>query len=151
MLSVLLATGLLTDRSTPPVPQPTGLLAAFRLRYAAFAAVSDTTVQAFLDDALPYVTSFGDEATRGQMLLAAHNMVLADVPGIAKDASAQIPAGVTRFRSASMDVAVSDAAANRSVAGGYSATWYGQEFAKIQRRHVGGPRLVGFVEPLGCW
>lgn len=134
-------------------PQPGGATpASLKARYAAFAAVPDATVQVFLDDALPYVADFGDEADRGQMLLAAHYMVQAGTPGIVKTATEQIPAGVTRFRSASMDVAVSEAAANRSIASGYAATWYGVEFAKIQRRHLGAPRLVGYVEPLGlCW
>lgn len=122
--------------------------ADLKARYSAFAAVPDATVQLFLDDALPYVAAFGDEADRGQMLLAAHMMVQAGTPGVAQDASAQIPAGVTRFRSASMDVALSEAAANRSVNGGWSATRYGQEYAVMLRRHTGGPRLVCYVEPV---
>ena len=52
---------------------------------------------------------------------------------------------MTRFRSASMDVAVSEAAANRSLDTGYGSTRYGAEFAKLLRRHSGGPRLVGCV------
>lgn len=119
-----------------------------KTRYAIFTAVADATVQLFLDDALPYVTTFGDEADRGQMLLAAHMMVQADTVGIVKDATSEIPAGVTRFRSASMDVAISETAANRSMASGYASTWFGEEFAKLQRRYFGGPRLVGYVEPV---
>lgn len=126
----------------------TATVEGLKARYAIFEPVADATVQLFLDDALPYVSAFGDEADRGQLLLAAHMMVQAGTPGIVKDATSKIPAGVTRFSSASMDVAVSESAANRSVSGGYAATFYGQEFAKIQRRCIGGPRLVGYVEPV---
>jgi hypothetical protein len=126
----------------------TATTADLKARYAAFAPVPDATVALFLSDALPYVASFGDEADRGQMLLAAHMMVQAGTPGIVKDVTSEIPAGVTRFRSASMDVAISETAANRSIASGYASTWYGQEFAKLLRRYAGGPRLVGYVEPV---
>ncbi len=126
----------------------TATVEGLKARYAIFAPVADATVQLFLDDALPYVSMFGDEADRGQMLLAAHMMVQAGTAGIVKTAVEQIPAGVTRFRSASMDVGISESAANRSVSGGYASTWLGQEFAKMQRRHFGGTRLVGYVEPV---
>jgi hypothetical protein len=66
-----------------------------------------------------------------------------DASGITKTEAEQLPTGVTRFRSASMDVAVSETAANRSLGTGYSATRYGTEFAMLLRRHGGGPRLVG--------
>lgn len=129
-----------------------------KARYAIFAAVPDATVQLFLDDALPYVATWDDEADKGQMLLAAHEMIVAKVPGIVQDAAALIPAGVTRFKSAGMELAVSETAANRSIAGGYGATTFGEQFAVLLRRHNGGPRLVGYVEPrcdvfggYACW
>lgn len=127
-------------------------VAGLKARYAIFAPVSSATVQLFLDDALSSVAAFGEDADRGQMLKAAHDMIVSKVPGIIKDAAEQLPAGVTKFRSASMDVAVSETAANRSLLSGYASTWFGEEFAKLLRRHFGGPRLVGYVEPRGiCW
>lgn len=127
-------------------------VAGLKARYAIFAPVPDETVQLFLDDALSSVAAFGEDADRGQMLKAAHDMIVSKVPGIIKDAAEQLPGGVTKFRSASMDVAVSETAANRSLSYGYISTWFGSEFAKLLRRHCGGPRLVGYVEPRGiCW
>lgn len=123
-----------------------------KARYAIFAAVPDATVQLFLDDALPYVASWDDEADKGQMLLAAHEMIAAKVPGVVQDAAALIPAGVTRFKSGGMDIAMSETAANRSITGRYASTIFGEQFAVLQRRNVGMPRLVGYVEPVWpCW
>jgi len=127
-------------------------VAGFKARYAIFGPVPNETVQLFLDDALSSVAAFGEDADRGQMLKAAHDMIVASVTGIVKDASEQLPAGVTKFKSADMDVSVSEAAANRSLFYGYSSTWFGSEFAKLQRRYLGMPRLVGYVEPSSiCW
>lgn len=124
-------------------------VAGLKARYAIFAPVTDETVQLFLDDALPYVTAFEADADRGQMFKAAHDMIVSKVQGIIKDAAEQLPAGVTKFKSASMDVAVSETAANRSLLSGYASTWFGEQFAKLDRRYNGMPRLVGFVEPCG--
>lgn len=122
-------------------------VAGLKARYAIFAPVPNETVQLFLDDALSSVAAFGEDADRGQMLKAAHDMIVASVPGIIKDAAEQLPAGVTKFRSASIDVSVSEASANRSLLSGYASTWFGSEFAKLQRRCLGMPRLVGFGVP----
>lgn len=127
----------------------TATVTGLKTRYTIFAPVPDATVQLFLDDALPDVAQFGEDADKGQTLKAAHDMIVARTPGVIKDAAEQLPAGVTKFRSASMDVAVSESAANRSLLSGYASTWFGSEFAKLQRRHFGGPRLVGYVEPRG--
>ena len=95
---------------------------------------------------------WGTDYEPGLLSLAAHSMTTNRVPGITLDASEQLPDGVTSFRSASINVAVSEAAANRSVSGGYPSTSYGLEFAVMLRRNRGGPRLVGYIEPRGvCW
>lgn len=110
-------------------------------RYPDFAAVPVATIRAWLTDAERSVdTSWieGDYAA-ALMALAAHNMALA---GIGAAGAAQIPAGVTRFRSGQMDVAISEAAANAAAAGGTSATRYGQEFERLRYRSFGGPRVV---------
>jgi len=127
--------------------------ATLRLRYDAFQNVTDERIQYWLTDAGRIVTAdWGEDYEPGTLALAAHNMAINRVPGMTLDATSQIPAGVTRFRSASMDVGLSEAAANRTLSGGYSSTSYGAEFAVMLRRHCGGPRLVGYVEPRGvCW
>lgn len=117
-----------------------------RMRYPAFRGVAADDIEYWLADALRIVgPSWGDDADVAQLLLAAHNLTLVDAPGIAKTEAERLPAGVTRFRSASVDVGVSEAFANRVVTGGYSSTRYGQEFAVLLRRHGGGPRLVGYT------
>lgn len=118
--------------------------AVLRIRYPEFTGVDDAVIQYWLDDALRIVTvAWGPDATPGQLALAAHNMSLSGVAGINKTDAEQIPVGVTKFKSASMDVSVSEAAANRSLTGGYGATRYGQEFQIMLRRNAGGPFLVG--------
>jgi hypothetical protein len=126
---------------------------SLKLRYPAFANVGDDVIAYWLVDATRIVKpDWGDDYDIGLLSLAAHNMAAGKVAGLTLDAGEQLPAGVTRFRSASMDVAVSDAAANRSVSGGYSSTQYGLEFATLLRRNRGMPTLVGYVEPSGiCW
>lgn len=124
-------------------PEDTGAtVAEFRIRYPTFAAVPDETVTYWLTDSLRIVTAdWGADAVPAQMAFAAHEMSSRGVlPAVGASA---IPAGVTRFRSASMDVGISETAANWGLAGGYSTTAYGQEFAVFLRRHRGGPRLVG--------
>jgi hypothetical protein len=120
--------------------------ATLRLRYPAFAAVSDATIQYWLTDAERIVTAeWGDDEEPASFALAAHHMATNRVAGLVQDASAMIPAGVTSFRSAAFSADVSVAAANRTILGGYSSTSYGIEFAAMQRRNFGGPRLVGLV------
>lgn len=117
-----------------------------RFRHPEFRGVAADDIEYWLNDALKIVNpGWGDDADEGQIEYACHKMAVNKVPGIIKDEAEQIPAGVTRFRSASMDVAVSETAANRSIGTGYSATRYGAEFAVMLRRHGGGPRLVGYT------
>jgi hypothetical protein len=112
-------------------------------RYPAFADVDAGTVQYWLTDAERSVDtswSEGDYAA-GLMALAAHNMALA---GYGTDAAklAVIPAGVSRFKSGSLDVTLTDASANARMGASYDSTRYGQEYLALLRRNRGGP-LVG--------
>lgn len=123
-----------------------------RLRYDAFANVTDERIQYWLTDAARTVdATWGVDQEPATLALAAHNMVLNNVPGITQTEASELGPGITRFRSASVDISVTDAVANAGIAIGYSATRYGAEFAVMQRRHLGGPRLVGYVEPRCCW
>jgi hypothetical protein len=142
MITTLIATGVIGGGSDHP------LLGEFRLRYPAFANVSDQTIVYWLNKAVATVTEcWGDDYSDGIMLFAAIKIIKSGVLAQAAGGS-EMPAGVTRFRSASMDVAVSEKAANAlSDASGFET-----EFARLVRRHCGMPRLVGYVEPRGiCW
>lgn len=121
--------------------------ADLKARYPAFASVADNTITYWITDAQRIVTQSWAEGDYqpGILSLAAHNMALQKVPGLTTDAASNLPAGVTRFKSASVDIGISEAAANRTVSGGYAATPYGQEFAAMLRRNVGGAQLVGLV------
>lgn len=125
------------------VPDP----ATLKLRYPAFAAVEDATIQYWLTDAERFVDQSWPEGDYAPalMALAAHYMALAGMGGTS--GSGAIPAGVTRFRSGAMDVTIADAVAVQQSKGGYQATRYGQEFARMQRRNFGGPRVVSDPAP----
>ena len=129
--------------------------AGLKMRYPAFAAVDDARIQYWLTDADRFVTDgWGADADPARLAYAAHNLVLSNAPGIQSGtdlAAMGIPTGVTKFKSASMDVQISEAAANRSLASGWDATTYGAEFAVMLRRNTGGPMLVGYVEPTCGW
>lgn len=119
----------------------------FLTRYPAFSSVAGGTIAYWLRDAERTVTDRWreDDQAPARMALAAHNMAAGGL--LPQTGAAAIPAGVTRFRSASMDVGLSEAAANRALKGGYGSTVYGQEFAVMERRNLGAPRLVGACHP----
>jgi hypothetical protein len=111
-------------------------------RYPAFAQVAPSTIGFWLTDAERYVTNAwgeGDYAA-GLMALAAHNMALVGYG--TSGALGDLPRGVSRFKSGSLDVTLTDAAANGS---GYDSTIYGAEYARLLRRNRAGP----FVAPTG--
>ena len=116
-----------------------------RLRYPAFAAVTDATIAYWLTDAARIVTdAWGDDQEPATLALAAHNMSINGAPGIATDeVTALAGSGLTSFKSGTFSAQFSEAAAAQASAGGYAATVYGREFAIMLRRNVGGPRLVG--------
>lgn len=121
---------------TAPTP------ADLKLRYDAFAAVDDAKVQYWLTDALRFVDTSWDEHDYAPALMAAaaHHMALRK---LGTDVTAQIPAGVTSFKSGDFSASIAESAAARSAAGGWAATEYGLEFKALLRRNKGGPRLVG--------
>ncbi len=113
-------------------------------RYPAFASVSDVTIQYWLTDSLRSVGETWIEGDRAvaEMALAAHNMSRKGVAGIV-GSIAQIPVGVSSFKSGSMDVSFNADAVKAQVAGGYASTEYGLEFEELQRRSFAGPRVTG--------
>jgi hypothetical protein len=126
--------------------------ATLRLRYPAFADVPDETINYWLDDAARIVTpAWGADQEPGTLALAAHNMSLNGVLAVASGSSSSIPAGVTSFKSASVSLTFSDAAAAQAAEGGYGSTSYGREFQVMLRRNAGGAFLVGYVEAPAGW
>ncbi|WP_447724622.1 DUF4054 domain-containing protein [Sphingomonas koreensis] len=124
------------------MPYAVPTVAEFRERFPAFAAVPDARVQYWLDHHDPVTTDWIEGDYQNAILeLTAHNLVVNDeVPGSGQSGDM---AGVTRFRSASMDVSFSEKAANAGLDGEYDATKYGQRFKIYLRRSMAGPRLVG--------
>jgi hypothetical protein len=121
-------------------------IATLRLRYPAFAAVADETIAYWLTDAARVVTAdWGVDEEPGLLALAAHSMAINGA--LAGAGGVSLPAGVTSFRSGSFSATVSDAVIAAQAKGGYASTVYGQEFAVMLRRNVGGPQLVGWT---GC-
>lgn len=118
--------------------------ATLKIRYPAFAAVPDPTVDYWLADARLIVTDAwaADDRAIAEMLLAAHNMALQGL-GTAGGTVANLAAmGVTDFKSASMSVSLDAEILRASKGGGYDATSYGAQFKVYLRRNRGGPRLV---------
>lgn len=115
-----------------PYSAPT--LAEFRVRYPAFDAVADATVQTYLDDGVADTTAWPDDIrSRAVMLLAAHHLAEQGL------GTGSVMAGVSSFKSGTFSATLSDGAANRT---GLSATIYGREYLALARRYFGGPRLA---------
>lgn len=123
-----------------------------RIRFPAFAAVSDEVINYWLTDARVIVTETWIEGDRapGEMELAAHNMA-SNGYGTSGGAVAGLAAmGVTDFRSGAMSASF-DAETVRAVnAGGFGSTRYGVLFLTRLRRNVGGPFLSGCTVAPPC-
>lgn len=121
-------------------PTPTHLIA----RYPAFASVAPQTIHYWLTDAERFVDQSwteGDYAA-ALMALAAHNMSLAGLATAAVSVG-DIPPGITRMKSGSLELAFTDEAANNLAAGAYGSTRYGAEYLALMRRNRAGPRVMG--------
>lgn len=119
-------------------PLPQHLL----LRYPAFAEVPIATIQYWLTDAERAVDrswTEGDYAA-GLMALAAHNMAASGLG--TNTATASLPAGLTKLKSASVELAFDEETVKAKAKGGYDSTRYGIEFKRLLRLNVGGPQIV---------
>lgn len=119
----------------PVLDRAAAILAAFRLRYPAFAAVEDGQIGFWLADAGKAVDSSWPAAIRddARCAWAAHKM---SETGLA---SGGIPAGVSSFKSGTFSATIADGIAGLK---GLSATVYGREFMAMRRAAFGGPRLA---------
>jgi hypothetical protein len=119
----------------PIFDRATELLALFRLRYPAFATVSDGLISYRLFDAL---TEVGDnwpsaQRTNARLAWSAHKLAEAGSLGGA------VPQGVTSFKSGTFSATVSDSVAGLT---GMDATVYGREFVALRRVAFAGPRMA---------
>lgn len=119
----------------PIFDRATELLALFRLRYPAFATVSDGLISYRLFDAL---TEVGDnwpsaQRTNARLAWSAHKLAEAGSLGGA------VPQGVTSFKSGTFSATVSDSVAGLT---GMDATVYGREFVTLRRVAFAGPRMA---------
>jgi hypothetical protein len=118
--------------------------ADLRARYPAFAAVSDATIQIYLNDA-----NGGDVDTSWMeryfspaiQAAAAHRMERGGV--LASGGAVDASAGIDSFKSASVSIQFNVEAVKAAVAGGWASTPYGLEYYEMLQRNKGGPRVVG--------
>lgn len=117
-------------------------VATLKMRYPAFSAVADETVEYWLTDAQRYVAtswSEGDYAP-GLIAIACHEMIGHKVAGVADgELQALLAAGVTDFQSGGREgfrVSFSDAAIKDALSSEYAATVPGQEYTRLLRRNV---------------
>lgn len=120
-------------------PTPAELIA----RYPAFTDVASDVRQYWLTDAERFVDESWTETDYAPalMAMAAHNMTLA---GLGSDAAAtaDIPSGISKLKSGSLDVTFTESAANARAAGSLDATRYGAEYKLLLKRNKGGPRVT---------
>jgi hypothetical protein len=117
------------------------LLADFRIKYPAFDAVADETVQAWIDEGDTETAGWPDtDRARAVMLYAAHRLAESGVLTGGVSVS-----GVTSFRSGTFSAQMSDSAASRT---GFDATAYGRDFLALRRRNFIG--LTTAWSPPAC-
>lgn len=120
-------------------------LATFKAQFPAFSTLTEDPYAAWATKAEGRVgESYGDEQQDATELLTAHLLAINGV-GLAAGTGTLAATGATSFKSGTFSATLSDAVVAQRAKGGYQATVWGQQFAEIQRRLFGGPRLVGCI------
>lgn len=111
------------------------MLAIFRLRYPAFAAVSDGLISYRLYEGLTAVSDGWptDTLLTARTAWAAHKLAESGV------ISGAVPQGLTSFKSGTFSATVSDKLAGLT---GFDGTIYGREFLTMRRAAFSGPFLA---------
>lgn len=119
----------------PVFDRATETLAIFRLRYPAFAAVSDGLISYRLYEALSAVGTEWPEAVRitARTAWAAHKLAEAGA------LSGAVPQGLTSFKSGTFSATVASELASLT---GFDATVYGREFVAMRRAAFAGPFMA---------
>lgn len=109
-----------------------------------FAGIDDAVIQYYLDTAALSVGSLWPDNMyqAGIISLTCHLMTLQGL-GTSEEAQTATSGGMVRLKSASVDVQVSQAAADAIVKGGYGATACGREFERLMGMIHAGPITVG--------
>lgn len=118
--------------------------AKFKAIKPSFAGVDDDVIQYYLDTAaLSVGAAWPDNMYQaGIISLTCHLMTLAGL-GDGEEARAAVSGGMVRLKSASVDVQVSETAANAIAKGGYGSTACGREFERLRSMLHAGPIVVG--------
>jgi len=120
-------------------------LADFKALFPAFPTLTDAPYAAWAAKAEARVgEAYGDDQQDATELLTAHLLALNSIGG-ATGAAMLAATGATSFKSGTFQASISDSVVSARAKGGYGATPYGLQFAEIQRRLFGGPRLVGYL------
>ena len=119
-------------------------LEAFKAAYPAFSTLTQEPYDIWAGKAESRVgPAYGDSQQDATELLTAHFLAM---QGIGMGASGTLTAtGATSFKSGTFSASISDSIVSQRAKGGYGATFWGQEFAAIQKRLFGLPRLVGRI------
>lgn len=120
-------------------------LADFKSLFPAFSTLIEGPYAAWATKAEAKVgENYGDEQQDATEFLTAHYLGLNGI-GLAPGTDVLAATGATSFKSGTFSATISDAVVSKRAKGGYQATVWGQQFAEIQQRLFGGPRLVGFL------
>ena len=87
--------------------------------------------------------NYGDEQQDATELLTAH-LLATNSAGVTSAAATLATTGATSFKSGNFSATLSEGVVSARLKGGLRSTIYGAQFADIQRRLFGGPRLMGF-------
>ena len=111
-------------------PTPADLV----LRYPAFSAVAEASIDYWLTEAAKDCALFPDDMrARAEEAYAAHKMVETGALASA------IPQGLTQFKSGTFSANVSESIASLT---GFEATVYGREFIAMRRAAFSGPFMA---------
>lgn len=148
-----------------PYTEPTAT--DLKMRYPAFAAVDDATINYWLTDAHRFVDQTWSDIDYGPGLIAAacHEMIGRKIGGTEDgEVAALLAMGVSDFQSGGREgfrVSFLDDAIKQALSSEYEATIPGQEYLRLLRRNVNSMgvtapgripcNVYGYPGQFGCW
>lgn len=122
-------------------------VAKFKALYPQFSTLTEAQYDAWAEKIEPKVSDrFGDNWQDATELFLAHTLA---INGVGTGAAGGMALnGATSFDSGDFKIQLSNDIVSARAKGGLKATIYGQQFLAL-KRDIGGPRLVGFIDP-GC-
>ncbi len=122
--------------------------AQFKIRYPAFATVTDELIDLVMLDAPVDESWLESDYQKAIMLYAAHVLTTeGQGTGAAAEVVAEYGQGVTKLKAGDTEIQFAGAAAAGSSGAGttFGATIYGQQFAELCQLNQGGPIVAGSV------